>query len=302
MPAESVRLTDPAAGATADVLVSLGFNCFSWRAPFTDGGQPRELLWAEPGFAEGDKRPSRSGIPLLAPFAGRIQRGRYRFEGRDYQLPEEDGMGNAIHGFALRSAWRVTNRADDRVTADYQLSRDTPDAADGWPSDFRLTATYAVEGRRLVFDLAAENVGDGPLPFGFGTHAYFRLPLADGADPEATLVHADVDAEWATEGLIPTGATLPIADGNPLPSGGALAGAEFDTPYRFASGVTTTEVRDPATGHAVRQTFDDSMTACVVYTPDHREAICLEPYTCLPNPFALEEAGVASGLRVLGPG
>jgi len=36
----------------------------------------------------------------------------------------------------------------------------------------------------------------------------------------------------------------------------------------------------------------------VVYNPPHREAFCIEPYTCVPDPFALE----ARGLRVLAPG
>ncbi|MCA9205575.1 MAG: hypothetical protein KDA59_21125, partial [Planctomycetales bacterium] len=42
-------------------------------------------------------------------------------------------------------------------------------------------------------------------------------------------------------------------------------------------------------------------TACVVYTPAHREAICVEPYTCLPDPFYLESRGVSSGLKILQP-
>ncbi len=62
MPAPSVRINEPQTGATAAVLTSLGFNCYSWKTPFGEGDAPRETLWAEPGFAEGDKRPSRSGV------------------------------------------------------------------------------------------------------------------------------------------------------------------------------------------------------------------------------------------------
>ena len=40
----------------------------------------------------------------------------------------------------------------------------------------------------------------------------------------------------------------------------------------------------------------------MVYNPPHRQAICIEPYTCLPNPFELERQGIDTGLSVLPPG
>ena len=70
MAAEVVEIVDALSGASARILVSLGFNCFSWRPVLADG--PREMLWADVGFDAGDKRPSGSGIPLLFPFPGRI--------------------------------------------------------------------------------------------------------------------------------------------------------------------------------------------------------------------------------------
>lgn len=300
MSIEIARLTCPQTGATAEVAVGLGFNCYSWKSPFGEGGEPRELLWSEPGFDSGDVRPSSSGIPLLAPFAGRIAGAAFEWDGHGYAL-EPTGGAHAIHGFALRRPWRTTEQAADRVTAEYQPSVDDPMALGQWPADFRLTATYRLVGRRLVLDFAAENVGDQSMPFGFGTHAYFRLPLAEGADPEATLLNANVTDEWLSAGLIPTGETEPVGPDNPLPQGAALAGHEFDTPYRLADGSTQTEVSDPASGHGVRQTFDTSMTCCVVYTPGHREAICLEPYTCVPDPIGLESQGIATGLITLAP-
>jgi aldose 1-epimerase len=49
-------------------------------------------------------------------------------------------------------------------------------------------------------------------------------------------------------------------------------------------------------------TFGPEFPACVVYNPPHREAICIEPYTAVPDAFALESRGIAAGLRVLKPG
>src|SRR5215471_5017570 len=98
-----VSITDSATGATARILVSLGFNCFSWRPVLSDG--PREMLWAHPDFAGGNERPSGSGTPLLFPFPGRIAGARYSFGGRQYELEPGDNFGNAIHGFVHKRPW-----------------------------------------------------------------------------------------------------------------------------------------------------------------------------------------------------
>lgn len=304
MPDKTVRLTHPESGATAEVALGMGFNCFSWRSAFAgeSGGEPRELLWAEPGFEACDKRPSRSGTPLLAPFPGRIKNGEFTWLNESFDLEDTSGAGHAIHGFAVREAWREVSRADNKVTAQFQPSLDAPAALPQWPCDYLLQATYTLEAHRLRLEFSAENLGDNPMPLGFGTHAYFRLPLADGADSEATIVQAPIDGEWTSEGAIPTGELAPLADGESLPAGGPLGGREFDTPYRFASGANTTEVREPASGRRIVQTFDASMKCCVIYTPEHREAICLEPYTCTPDAIGLTDRGVEVGLITLGPG
>ena len=40
----------------------------------------------------------------------------------------------------------------------------------------------------------------------------------------------------------------------------------------------------------------------MVWNPPHREAIAIEPYTCVVTAFDVEERGYDSGLRVLDPG
>lgn len=304
MSANIVSINAPDSGATAEIAVGLGFNCYSWKTPFagdTDSSR-RELLWAEPDFELGEGRPSRSGIPLLAPFPGRIAQGVVEWNGKTYQLEDTSGQGHAIHGFAPRNPWRLIEHAPNRVTAEFQPTIDAPYAAVQWPGDYVMTATYSIAGSQLVFDLRVKNPGDEPIPFGFGTHAYFRLPLANDADPEATIVRAPVDGRWEAVDMIPTGGMQPLDAGDPLPVGAPLAGREFDTAYRFSKGASTTELVDPTTGRTVRQTFDDSMTCCVIYTPGHREAICLEPYTCTPDPINMQSKGAQSGLITLAPG
>ena len=303
MQPQIVTITDPASGAEAKILVSLGFNCFSWRPVLADG--PREMLWAHPDFAGGNERPSGSGIPLLFPFPGRIGQARYTFGGREYQLEPGDKFGNAIHGFVFNRPWRIVEQRPERVTGEFQAAVDDAAVLERWPSDFRIRVSYEVRGRELRSAIRCENTGDGPLPGGFGTHSYYRLPLTEGAAPEATLVYAPVSKMWELRDMLATGRILPVPDGMAV-DGKPLAGRQFDTSFTGlqpdSDGRFHTWLREPHSGRTLRQRFDASFTQCIVYTPPHREAICLEPYTCVPDSFRLAAEGHETGLRVLEPG
>ena len=148
MAIEVVTITDASSGSTASVAPALGFNCFSFAAAIDD--RAVEVLWHDPQFRDGNTRPSRSGIPILFPFAGRIRGGKYRYRGQDYQLEANDNQGNAIHGFAYTRPWRVVAQSEASVTGEFQASVDDPAILKLWPADFRIRATYTVTGRRLL--------------------------------------------------------------------------------------------------------------------------------------------------------
>jgi aldose 1-epimerase len=298
------QITDPNTGSTARILVSLGFNCFSWQPALADG--PREMLWSDPDFDQGDKRPSGSGIPLLFPFPGRIGAAKFEFEGREYQLTPGDAHGNAIHGFVFNRPWRIIDEQPSRVVGEFHAAHDDATILDHWPADFRIRVSYEVRGHELLSEISYENTGSGPLPCGLATHAYFRLPLAESGRAADTIVTVPVREFWELERMIPTGRTLPISADQQLSRGLELGDHQFDTVFTGitpdSDGLVRTHLQDTATGRTLAQTFDTSFTQCVVYTPGHREAICLEPYTCVPDAIRLAAAGHETGLQILSPG
>jgi aldose 1-epimerase len=301
MAAEVCKITDRDSGSTARVLVSQGFNCFSWQSMLADG--PHEILWAEPGFESGDRRASGSGIPLLFPFPGRIGGAQFRFENREYQLEPGDAFGNAIHGFVYTRPWRVVEHNGNRIVGEYHASVDDPSVLNRWPADFRIRVSYEVRGRELVSDIRYENTGSARLPCGFGTHAYFRLPLSQGGNVADTIVTAPVSTFWNLEQMVPTGEKQPVSVDQPLAAGLRLGDHKFDTCFtgiqKDKDGLVRTRLRDSASGRVLTQTFDAVFTQCVIYTPPHREAICLEPYTCVPDAIRLAAEGHETGLQVL---
>src|SRR5262245_38074138 len=138
-----VSITDAATGATARILVSLGFNCFSWRPVLNDG--PREMLWSHQDVASGNQPPSGSGVPLLFPFPGRIGNARFMFGGHESFLEPGDRFGNAIHGFVYNRPWRAVEQKVNRRSGEFQASRDDPAVLTRWPGDFRIRASYTIE-------------------------------------------------------------------------------------------------------------------------------------------------------------
>mgnify|MGYP002621891160 CR=1 FL=1 len=302
MALEPVVITDASSGARAHVLPAIGFNCFRFEVPTPRGAV--DLLWSAPEFVAGQGKPSHSGIPILFPFAGRIGGTSFDFEGRKYELSAGDGQGNAIHGFLLDRPWRVAEQTADRVVGTFQASQDDPALLEHWPADFRATAEYRVAGNALHLKITFENPDDKPLPFGLGIHPYFRVPLAsdNAADCRVTV---PVEYGWELEGLLPTGRTTSPPAARDLSGGMRFGDMKLDNVFgglSFAARHCTATVADPTSGLTTSLRFDEQFTTCVVYNPPHREAVCVEPYTTLPDAFRLIDQAIDPHLCVLAPG
>jgi aldose 1-epimerase len=302
MAPQIVTLTDAASGATAKILPGLGFNCYAYSVPTPSG--PLEVLWSSPGLFDGTAKPTGSGIPVLFPFAGRIRGTSFRYGGQKFELTAGDGKGNAIHGFVFNRPWRVIEQSADRAVGQFQASVDDASILPHWPADFRITLEYRIAAGLLTSDFHIENPDGKPLPFGLGTHGYFRVPLgADGGDDCRVTVPAR--SAWELESLAPTGKNGPTPLCQQISQGMRFGDMQLDNIFgglEFADHRLTTTVGDPKSGRKVSQTFDDQFSACVVFNPPHRQAVCMEPYTTLPDAFALLEKGIDPQLKVLAPG
>jgi aldose 1-epimerase len=302
MPSEVIELREPQTGAAARVLVSQGLNCFEYLAPVQGGLQ--DVLWSQPGFEQGDKRPSRSGIPLLFPFPGRIRGTDFVWEGRHYPQTAADDFGNAIHGFVHTRRWRVIDQAESRVVGQFQASLDDPLLVNHWPGDFRLTVAYELTPGALRCELRVENPDSRQsLPCGLGLHPYFRVPPG-GGDGGDWRIQLPVSEKWELVQMLPTGRRLPVANASELQAGLRFAEMHVDdvfTGLQFQGEWCEAALCSPEGRRVVTVRFDQAFRECVAFTPPHREAICIEPYTCLPDCFRFQPQGIDAGLRVLSP-
>jgi aldose 1-epimerase len=298
-------------GAEAEVWPAHGFNCLRWRVPVA--GAKHDLLYAAADW-DTNPVPTRSGVPILFPFPNRIRDGRFRFGGKEYELPRNDpAKKNAIHGWAPRFPWRVTGYGAESdggwVHGDFRPSIDAPEVRHLWPSDFLLSVVYRFTERALRVETSVRNVGDGSLPFGLGFHPYFRFPCAD-ATVERYRLLAPARSVWELVENLPTGAKEGVTDDLNWNAPRPVNSTALDTLYTDLGAVAERGdgmILRAAIGHvhhpgAVQIWTDPCFGESVLFTPPHRQALCVEPYTCATDAVNLAARGIDAGWRVLEPG
>lgn len=299
----SVKIADSETGSEAEIAVHLGCNCHAFRARV--GNRTVDVIDCQPDFPSTADKPSRSGSPLLFPFPNRIANARFVWEGREYNLPPRPGMPHAIHGFALDRPWRLIDRGPSHVTAEFQISKDAPERRHFWPADGLIRITYRVHRTTLRLDVAITNPDSVPLPFGFGTHTYFKLPLAAGSDPARCLIQADAPQQWVLDESIPTGERRAVPSAINLRDGARYGDLKLDnvlTDLQFRGDCFDCVLMDEAAGLEVVQQFGSEFRELVAFTPPWTTAVCLEPYTCTTDAVNLQARGIDAGWRVLQPG
>jgi aldose 1-epimerase len=264
---------------TVEIWPELGGNCARWHHAAAG-----ELLYAPP-WHELVQRPTRGGIPVLFPFPNRIRAGHFHWAGRDYNLPKNDStQTNAIHGFVCRSAWQVERLMSDASSAGVSLQvrgrACVDDVHSFWPADWILDMNWKLFAWGLEVRISVTNPDDRPLPMGFGLHPY--LQTTPGGD------HLTVPAaaRWQLEAGLPTGAMQSVGNGFDLRSASNVASLTLDDVYtQIESGFERGGLRLLGSlvrgdGWTIEVMGSEQFREVVVFTPPHRQAVCIEPYTC----------------------
>ncbi|MFO0912452.1 MAG: aldose 1-epimerase [Pirellulales bacterium] len=301
---DGITLRDPKFGSQARIAVDLGCSCYSFETVVD--GRRWETLYAHPEFAAGQQRPSGSGIPILFPFPGRLRGDQFEWGGVRYPMPHRDPLGNAIHGAVYTRPWRLVDHTAQEMTAEFQASRDGVDGRVNWPSDYRIRLTYRLAGNSLAARIEVLNCGDARLPYGLGLHPYFRLsPIGQQGWTDVRL-HVPVTRRWPLHEMLPTGDSEPADPRLSSPDGLLLDEVQLDDVFsncaRSEDGWARSELLLKRELIRVAVEWDAGWDRCVLFTPPHREAVCIEPYSTLPNAPELESRGVATGWRELAPG
>lgn len=294
-------LADDANRCRAEVWPTWGFNCLRWEV----GGHP--ILYTTPDW-ETNPVPTRSGHPILFPFPGRLRDGKLTAGGRDYHLPRNESSGkHAIHGFTPRTPWTVLGHQattdSASVVGEFVLSRELPAARSQWPADFRLQVTYHLAADALTITATVENLGSGPLPWGLGYHGYFTLPGVSTA--EDLILQTWANGLWEADAEnLPTGQVLPVSTAVDFRQSKSIGSTHLDHVLTSLTGGTQIARLETGTpgGPSLTVTASPEFRELVLFTPQHRKAVAIEPYTCSADAANLAARGIDSGWQELPPG
>ena len=169
-----------AGGATADVDPAAGGRLVS----LVVGGHERLVT-------EGDGPTMWDCFPM-APWAGRVRNGRFRWAGVDHQLPLRLPP-HAIHGTVLDRPWDVV--ADDGTGATLRVG-----LGSDWPWPGHAVHEVRLWPGRLDLRLEVRTEGE-PFPASCGWHPWFRRPV--DLDLDATSLWRRDDTGLPTGALVP---------------------------------------------------------------------------------------------------
>jgi aldose 1-epimerase len=205
---EIIELVDATAQMNVEVVSTMS-NAWRIRVKGHDlvrTSATLEAFKANPGY---------NGMPLLAPFANRLDQTAFYANGQKYNFDLE--LGNVrgpipgtgyLHGSQLwqvveykadaTGAW-VTSRLDFYKHSRYMQQ---------WPFAHTITMTYKVSNGALEVRTRLDNMSAEPMPVVFGYHPIYELP--DGNRNEWT-VSVDARTHWIEiPQRLPTGETQPI--------------------------------------------------------------------------------------------
>ncbi len=205
-----VELTDTTAQMVVPVVWSLSD---AWRIQV----KGKDLVRTTPTLAEFIERPGLNGMPLLAPFANRLDQTAFYANGKKYNFDME--LGN------VRGPIPGTGFVNNNTNRGWQLVEYKADAQGAWvtckldfykfpifmkqfPFAHTITMTYRVSNGTLEVRTRLDNISIEPMPVVIGYHPIYELP--DGNRNDWT-VSADARTHWIEiPQRLPTGETQPI--------------------------------------------------------------------------------------------
>ena len=203
-----ITLADTIAKMNVEVVPSLG-------KPWQVQVKGQNLVRTSPSVEAFEANSGLNGIPLLAPFANRLDETAFYANGKKYNFDLE--LGNVRGpipgtGFVNGSrAWQLVDfKADGKsawVTCRLDFYR-IPQFMKQFPFAHTITLTYRVSEGALEVHTRLDNLSTEPMPAVIGFHPIYELP--DGNRDDWT-VSVDAKTHWIEiPQRLPTGETQPI--------------------------------------------------------------------------------------------
>lgn len=270
----------------AHILPELGGNVIY----FYDGEQQREILRGTHDRVELENNPALYGMPFLLP-PNRIADGKFRFEGKEYQLPiNEPERNNHLHGFFMTANYRVEFKEENEQTSTLVLSyifNESDANFTYFPHKMRIEKEYKLTKDGLQLKLSVVNLTKERIPLMFAFHTAFPLMGTREASRDMNVrmsINARVELDDRLLG------TERYVAGDRITEVAAMEGfspveEELDNVYKVKKfGFRGATIDYPALNAQTIYEVDDIFHYLVVWNNGaNGEILCIEPQTYRNN-------------------
>lgn len=119
-----------------------------------------EFLWT------GDEAYWKYHAPILFPIVGKVFDGKYRVNGKTYELPQ--------HGLARVRDFEMIEKTKNSISFELKYSEDTLKI---YPFKFSLIIKYTLENNNIKIDYIVKNLDSKEMFFSIGAHPAFMCPI-----------------------------------------------------------------------------------------------------------------------------
>jgi aldose 1-epimerase len=236
---------------------------------------------------------STAGIPLLYPWANRLDSLHYHAGGRDVILDRAspllhfDDHGLSMHGVPWgQLVWEVVEAKRDSILA--RLEWQGSDLLSIFPYPHRLQMAAILRPESLTLQTTVLASAGSGVPVSFGFHPYFGIPLLPRQE-----WHLDLPVMrrlLLDQRGIPTGGQEPFG-----PIDTTLGDTNFDDGFAVMDSQAAFSLS--GAGRRITVTFLEGYAYAQVFAPKNKDFIALEPMTA---PTSALTSG--QGLHVVEPG
>jgi aldose 1-epimerase len=298
-----VELADSARHTEVTVLPSIGNMAYEMKV------NGKDVLRAPSGnLAEFKAKPGMAGIPLLWPWANRIDQNSYYVNGKIYAFNLElgnvrlDANKKPIHGLlSTSSAWKVLSCKADGQAAEVTSRLEFwkyPDLMEQFPFAHTIEMTYRLKEGVLQVETVLHNHAVEPMPVAIGFHSFYKV---DDAPPDQWKIHLGAREQLVlSRETIPTGERISVQSKYPDPL--PLKGVRFDDVFtnliRDASGLGEFWIQGKT--EKVSVIYGPKYDVAVVVAAD-RDFVVIEAMSAITNAFNLAHRGVYKDLQMVAP-
>jgi aldose 1-epimerase len=218
-----------------------------------------------------------TAIPLVHPWANRLEGWGYRVDGEEVSLAglplPHDSTGVPIHGNLLGVPFAVQQKNATRIVATLDYGAH-PEKLRAFPFPHVVTVDvrlHPTRGLNIVTQIDA--TGDRAVPISFGWHPFLQLPNAPRSEWELrwpACEHVEVD-----DRTIPTGARTPVAAQRE-----PIGARTFDDHYALGADRTFSISAGKAKNRrTLTLQFDPAYPYAQLFAAPGRDCVAIEPMT-----------------------